>query len=157
MSWLNSLLVALTSVEPHWVPFTVIGLVTFAFFCFIFFYLVRAVRIVNGLKNTRNQLTALKTVHLRLSLGSLRACFSDLNSGMPGMSSKNRCTCRVNRATGKRTLYGFGRQHRVPAFLRAATCRYSSEHRILQTPARYSYRCGDYRYLLWPDDWSQSL
>lgn len=50
MSWLNSVLLALTSVQPYMVPATVIGLVSFAFLCFIFFYFFRAVKIINGLK-----------------------------------------------------------------------------------------------------------
>lgn len=50
MSWLNSLLVALTSVEPHWVPVTVICLVSLAVVCFIYFYWSRAIRIANGFK-----------------------------------------------------------------------------------------------------------
>lgn len=50
MSWLNSILLALTSVQPYMVPATVIGLVGVAFFCFIFFYLYRSVKIVNQLK-----------------------------------------------------------------------------------------------------------
>jgi len=50
MSWLNSILLALTSVQPYMVPATVIGLVSVAFFCFIFFYLYRSVKIVNQLK-----------------------------------------------------------------------------------------------------------
>ncbi|HFZ4877578.1 type I Zorya anti-phage system protein ZorA1 [Serratia marcescens] len=50
MSWLNSVLLALTSVQPYMVPATVIGLVSFAFLCFIFFYLFRSVKIINSLK-----------------------------------------------------------------------------------------------------------
>ncbi|MBA0179849.1 anti-phage defense ZorAB system ZorA [Pectobacterium carotovorum subsp. carotovorum] len=50
MSWLNSFLLVLTSVQPYMVPATVIGLVSFAFFCFILFYLSRTVKIVNSLK-----------------------------------------------------------------------------------------------------------
>lgn len=50
MSWLNSVLLALTSVQPYMVPATVIGLVSFAFLCFIFFYFFRAVKIISGLK-----------------------------------------------------------------------------------------------------------
>lgn len=50
MSWLNSFLVTLTSVEPHNVPFTVISIVCLAVACFIFFYLLRAIKIVNSLK-----------------------------------------------------------------------------------------------------------
>lgn len=75
MSWLNSLLVALTSVEPHWVPFTVIGLVTFAFFCFIFFYLVRAVRIVNGLKKYTQSINSLENSTPEAQLGQLKSLF----------------------------------------------------------------------------------
>lgn len=75
MSWLNSLLVALTSVEPHWVPFTVIGLVTFAFFCFIFFYLVRAVRIVNGLKKYTQSINSLENSTPEAQLEQLKSLF----------------------------------------------------------------------------------
>jgi DNA anti-recombination protein RmuC len=50
MSWLNSFLVTLTSVEPHNVPFAVISIVSLAVACFIFFYLLRAIKIVNSLK-----------------------------------------------------------------------------------------------------------
>jgi DNA anti-recombination protein RmuC len=75
MSWLNSLLVALTSVEPHWVPFTVIGLVTFAFFCFIFFYLVRAVRIVNGLKKYTQSINSFENSTPEAQLEQLKSLF----------------------------------------------------------------------------------
>ncbi len=50
MSWLNSVLLVLTSVQPYMVPATVIGLVSFAFLCFILFYLFRSIKIVNRLK-----------------------------------------------------------------------------------------------------------
>ncbi|CAI1082552.1 TPA: type I Zorya anti-phage system protein ZorA1 [Serratia fonticola] len=60
MSWLNSLLVALTSVEPHNVPVTVIILVSFAFVCFIFFYLMRAIRIVYGLKKYTQSINSIE-------------------------------------------------------------------------------------------------
>lgn len=60
MSWLNSLLVALTSVEPHKVPVTVFYLVSFAVFCFFFFYLRRAIRIVNGLKKEAKSILSIK-------------------------------------------------------------------------------------------------
>lgn len=59
MSWLNSVLLALTSVQPYMVPATVIGLVSFAFVCFIIFYLYRSIKIVNRLKNTHCRLIAL--------------------------------------------------------------------------------------------------
>lgn len=50
MSWLNSVLLALTSVPPYMVPATVIGLVSVAFLCFMFFYRARAFNIINRLK-----------------------------------------------------------------------------------------------------------
>lgn len=56
MFWLNSALLALTSVQPYIVPATVIGLVSFAFLCFIIFYIYKAVKILNRLKNIHLQL-----------------------------------------------------------------------------------------------------
>nr|WP_318382402.1 type I Zorya anti-phage system protein ZorA1 [uncultured Enterobacter sp.] len=50
MSWLNSLLVALTSVHPDRVPMIVIGLVSFAFLMFILFYLRPAIANYRDLK-----------------------------------------------------------------------------------------------------------
>ncbi|MGK2698051.1 type I Zorya anti-phage system protein ZorA1 [Serratia surfactantfaciens] len=60
MSWLNSVLLALTSVQPYMVPATVIGLVSFAFLCFIFFYLFRSVRIINSLKKYTQSINSIK-------------------------------------------------------------------------------------------------
>ncbi|MCU8651874.1 hypothetical protein OEZ66_43630, partial [Escherichia coli] len=75
MSWLNSLLVALTSVEPHWVPFTVIGLVTFAFVCFIFFYLLRSIRIIYGLKKYTRSITSIEKSAPEVQLEHLKSLF----------------------------------------------------------------------------------
>lgn len=50
MSWLNSVLLSLTSVQPHMVPITVLSLVSLAFALFIYFYFYRSVKIVNCLK-----------------------------------------------------------------------------------------------------------
>ncbi|HIE0704584.1 TPA: type I Zorya anti-phage system protein ZorA1 [Serratia marcescens] len=60
MSWLNSVLLALTSVQPYMVPATVIGLVSFAFLCFIFFYLFRTVKIINSLKKYTQSINSIK-------------------------------------------------------------------------------------------------
>lgn len=60
MSWLNSVLLALTSVQPYVVPVTVIGLVSFAFLCFIFFYLFRSVKIINSLKKYTQSINSIK-------------------------------------------------------------------------------------------------
>ncbi|EFI6375475.1 anti-phage defense ZorAB system ZorA [Escherichia coli] len=60
MSWLNSVLLALTSVQPYMVPATVIGLVSFAFLCFIFFYLFRAVKIINSLKKYTQSINSIE-------------------------------------------------------------------------------------------------
>lgn len=60
MSWLNSVLLALTSVQPYMVPATVIGLVSFAFLCFIFFYLFRSVKIINSLKKYTQSINSIK-------------------------------------------------------------------------------------------------
>lgn len=50
MSWLNSVLLALTSVQPHMVPLTVICLVFIAFICFMNFYFFKSVLIIKRLK-----------------------------------------------------------------------------------------------------------
>ncbi|WP_336748391.1 type I Zorya anti-phage system protein ZorA1 [Pantoea vagans] len=50
MSWLNSVLLALTSVQPHMVPLTVICLVFIAFICFMMFYFFKSVLIIKRLK-----------------------------------------------------------------------------------------------------------
>lgn len=60
MSWLNSVLFALTSVQPYVVPATVIGLVSFAFLCFIFFYLFRSVKIINSLKKYTQSINSIE-------------------------------------------------------------------------------------------------
>lgn len=56
MSWLNSILLSLTSVQPHMVPITVIGFVITAFILFIIFYLSRSVKIVNRLKKYTHEI-----------------------------------------------------------------------------------------------------
>ncbi|WP_318386566.1 type I Zorya anti-phage system protein ZorA1 [Enterobacter sp.] len=60
MSWLNSILLALTSVQPYMVPAIVIGLVSFAFLCFILFYLLRAINIVNQLKKYTHSINGIE-------------------------------------------------------------------------------------------------
>ncbi len=60
MSWLNSVLLALTSVQPYMVPATVIGLVSFAFLCFILFYLIRSINIVNRLKKYTHSINSIE-------------------------------------------------------------------------------------------------
>lgn len=60
MSWLNSILLALTSVQPYMVPAIVIGLVSFAFLCFILFYLLRAINIVNRLKKYTHSINGIE-------------------------------------------------------------------------------------------------
>lgn len=50
MSWLNSVLLALTSVQPHMVPLTVISLVFIAFIFFMIFYFFKSVLIIKRLK-----------------------------------------------------------------------------------------------------------
>ncbi|MGS3450974.1 type I Zorya anti-phage system protein ZorA1 [Klebsiella electrica] len=75
MSWLNSLLVALTSVEPHWVPVTVIVLVSFAVICFIFFYLSRAIKIVNGLKKYTKSISSVENSAPEAQLEHLKSLF----------------------------------------------------------------------------------
>ncbi|HCM6214051.1 TPA: anti-phage defense ZorAB system ZorA [Klebsiella oxytoca] len=75
MPWLNSLLVALTSVEPHWVPFTVIGLVFLAFVCFIFFYLSRAIKIDNGLKKYTKSISSFENSAPEAQLEHLKSLF----------------------------------------------------------------------------------
>ncbi|HBZ3630178.1 TPA: hypothetical protein MHL26_15925, partial [Klebsiella quasipneumoniae] len=75
MSWLNSILVALTSVQPFMVPATVIGLVTFAFLCFILFYLFRAVKIVNGLKKYTQSINSIEKNEPEAQLQHLQNLF----------------------------------------------------------------------------------
>ncbi|MDU3303737.1 MAG: type I Zorya anti-phage system protein ZorA1, partial [Enterobacter ludwigii] len=60
MSWLNSILLALTSVQPYMVPATVIGLVSFAFLSFILFYLLRAINIVTRLKKYTHSINGIE-------------------------------------------------------------------------------------------------
>ena len=60
MSWLNSVLLALTSVQPYMVPATVIGIVSVAFIIFTLFYLFRAVKIVNGLEKYKQSINSIK-------------------------------------------------------------------------------------------------
>ncbi|WP_025904022.1 type I Zorya anti-phage system protein ZorA1 [Tatumella sp. UCD-D_suzukii] len=75
MSWLNSLLVVLTSVEPHWVPFTVISFVLLAFLCFTFFYLSRAIKIVNGLKKYTKSISSFENSTPEAQLEHLKSLF----------------------------------------------------------------------------------
>ncbi|WP_039031303.1 type I Zorya anti-phage system protein ZorA1 [Leclercia adecarboxylata] len=60
MPWLNSVLLTLTSVQPYMVPATVIGLVSFAFLCFILFYLARSINIVNRLKKYTHSINSIE-------------------------------------------------------------------------------------------------
>lgn len=60
MSWLNSLLLALTSVQPYMVPATVIVFVSIAFILFISFYLFRAVKIANSLKKYTRSINSIE-------------------------------------------------------------------------------------------------
>lgn len=75
MSWLNSVLLALTSVQPYMVPATVIGLVSFAFLCFIFFYLFRAVKIINGLKKYTQSINGIENNEPDNQLQHLQSLF----------------------------------------------------------------------------------
>lgn len=75
MSWLNSLLVTLTSVEPHKVPVTVIALVTFAVICFIFFYLVRAIRIISSLKKYTRLINSIEKSEPEVQIAHLQSLF----------------------------------------------------------------------------------
>jgi DNA anti-recombination protein RmuC len=60
MSWLNSLLLALTSVQPYMVPATVIVFVSITFILFISFYLFRAVKIANSLKKYTRSINSIE-------------------------------------------------------------------------------------------------
>ncbi|HFH2372459.1 TPA: type I Zorya anti-phage system protein ZorA1 [Escherichia coli] len=75
MSWLNSVLLALTSVQPYMVPATVIGLVSFAFLCFIFFYFFRAVKIINGLKKYTQSINVIENNEPGNQLQHLQSLF----------------------------------------------------------------------------------
>ncbi len=75
MSWLNSILVTLTSVEPYKVPVTVIVTVTFAFVCFIFFYLLRAIRIIYGLKKYTRSINSIEKSAPEVQLEHLKSLF----------------------------------------------------------------------------------
>lgn len=75
MSWLNSVLLALTSVQPYMVPATVIGLVSFAFLCFIFFYFFRAVKIINGLKKYTQSINGIENNEPDNQLQHLQSLF----------------------------------------------------------------------------------
>lgn len=75
MSWLNSFLVTLTSVEPHKVPVTVISLVILAVTCFIFFYLLRAIKIVNSLKKYTQTIVSIENNAPEAQLTQLQSLF----------------------------------------------------------------------------------
>ncbi|MHA0864903.1 type I Zorya anti-phage system protein ZorA1 [Enterobacter wuhouensis] len=75
MSWLNSFLVTLTSVEPHNVPFTVISIVSLAVACFIFFYLFRAINIVNSLKKYTQSINSIESSSPEEQLAHLQNLF----------------------------------------------------------------------------------
>jgi len=75
MFWLNSVLLALTSVQPYMVPATVIGLVSFAFLCFIIFYLYRAVKIVNRLKKYTQSINSIASNEPENQLEYLKSLF----------------------------------------------------------------------------------
>lgn len=75
MSWLNSILAVLTSVEPHKVPVTVIGLVSFAVICFFFFYLIRVFRIIFGLRRYTKSISSIKENQPESQLEHLKSLF----------------------------------------------------------------------------------
>jgi len=75
MSWLNSILAVLTSVEPHKVPVTVIGLVSFAVICFFFFYLIRVFRIIFGLRRYTQSIITIKENQPESQLEHLKSLF----------------------------------------------------------------------------------
>ncbi|EOC0080504.1 type I Zorya anti-phage system protein ZorA1 [Cronobacter sakazakii] len=75
MSWLNSFLLTLTSVQPHNVPITVGILVGVAFGCFIYFYLFRAIKIINGLKKYTHSINSLENTAPVEQLDHLRNLF----------------------------------------------------------------------------------
>ncbi|NUC34183.1 anti-phage defense ZorAB system ZorA [Escherichia coli] len=75
MSWLNSILAVLTSVEPHKVPVTVIGLVSFAVICFFFFYLIRVFRIIFGLRRYTQSIITIKENQPESQLEHLKRLF----------------------------------------------------------------------------------
>lgn len=74
MSWLNSVLLALTSVQPHMVPLTVICLVFIAFICFMIFYFFKSVLIIKRLKKYTQSVNSIENndpEHQRQHLKSL--------------------------------------------------------------------------------------
>lgn len=75
MFWLNSVLLVLTSVQPYIVPATVIGLVSFAFFCCIIFYLYRAIKIVNCLKKYTQSINSIASNEPENQPGHLKSLF----------------------------------------------------------------------------------
>ncbi|MGK3114621.1 type I Zorya anti-phage system protein ZorA1 [Candidatus Pantoea formicae] len=75
MSWLNSILAVLTSVEPHKVPVTVIGLVSFAVICFFIFYLIRVFRIIFGLRRYTQSIITIKENQPESQLEHLKRLF----------------------------------------------------------------------------------
>lgn len=75
MSWLNSILAVLTSVEPHKVPVTVIGLVSFAVICFFFFYLIRVFKIIFGLRRYTQSIITIKENQPEFQLEHLKRLF----------------------------------------------------------------------------------
>ncbi|ALV90959.1 MULTISPECIES: type I Zorya anti-phage system protein ZorA1 [Pantoea] len=75
MSWLNSILAVLTSVEPHKVPVTVIGLVSFAVICFFFFYLIRVFKIIFGLRRYTQSIITIKENQPESQLEHLKNLF----------------------------------------------------------------------------------
>ncbi|WP_337029566.1 type I Zorya anti-phage system protein ZorA1 [Pantoea agglomerans] len=75
MSWLNSILAVLTSVEPHKVPVTVIGLVSFAVICFFFFYLIRVFRIIFVLRRYTQSIITIKENQPESQLEHLKSLF----------------------------------------------------------------------------------
>ena len=75
MSWLNSILAVLTSVEPHKVPVTVIGLVSFAVICFFLFYLIRVFRIIFGLRRYTQSIITIKENQPESQLEHLKRLF----------------------------------------------------------------------------------
>ena len=75
MSWLNSILAVLTSVEPHKVPVTVIGLVSFAVICFFLFYVIRVFRIIFGLRRYTQSIITIKENQPESQLEHLKRLF----------------------------------------------------------------------------------
>lgn len=75
MSWLNSVLLALTSVQPYMVPATVMGLVSFAFLCFIFFYFYKSITIVRRLKKYTQSINSIENNDPENQLNYLKNLF----------------------------------------------------------------------------------